>query len=115
MDGPTPARRPFRVGTVGTERRGRSRIEAGRRRSLLTVLARHLARVGSRRALAGGALRSLGTALVAALLAAPFAAVWAIVHARVDDYLGPHQVSFASNFSGEVKIDLGSTGNAYLP
>ncbi|MFL6063566.1 MAG: metallophosphoesterase [Friedmanniella sp.] len=65
--------------------------------------------------MAGGVLRSLGTALVAALLAAPFAAVWGIGHARVDDYLGPHQVSFASNFSGEVKIDLGPIGNAYLP
>src|SRR3954468_14391094 len=135
MDGPTPARRPFRL---GTERRRRSHIEAGRRRSLLTVLARHLARAGSRRAVAGGVdrppggglgvaragsrravaggvLRSLGTALVAALLAAPFAAAWGIGHAQVDDYLGPHQVRFASNFSGEVRIDLGPIGNAYLP
>jgi Calcineurin-like phosphoesterase len=112
MDGPTPARRPLRL---RTERQRRSLVEAGRPRPLLTVLARHLARARSRRALLRGVLRSLGTALVAALLAAPFAAAWGIGHAQVDDYLGPHQVRFASNFSGEVRIDLGPIGNAYLP
>jgi len=79
------------------------------------VLARHLARVRSRRALLAGVFRALGTTLVAALLAAPFAAAWGIGHAEVEDYLGPHQVRFASNFSGEVEIDLGPIGNAYLP
>ena len=79
------------------------------------MLARHLARARSGRALLTGVLRSLGTALVAALLAAPFATAWGIGHAGVDDYLGPHQVRFASNFSGEVRIDLGPIGNAYLP
>jgi predicted phosphodiesterase len=52
--------------------------------------------------------------MLAALAAAPLAAVWAISHARVDDYLGPHRVSFASNFNGEVELDLGPIGNAYL-
>jgi predicted phosphodiesterase len=52
--------------------------------------------------------------LLAALAAAPLAAVWGISHARVDDYLGPHRVSFASNFSGEVELNLGPIGNAYL-
>ena len=56
-----------------------------------------------------------GTAVLAALLAAPFAAAWGIGHAEVSDYLGPHQVHFASNFSGEITIDLGPIGNAYLP
>ena len=37
-----------------------------------------------------------------------------ISRARVDDYLGPHRVSFASNFNGEVELDLGPIGNAYL-
>ena len=79
------------------------------------MLARHLARVRSRRALLSGVLRALGTTLVAALLAAPFAAAWGIGHAEVEDYLGPHQVRFASNFSGEVELDLGPIGHAYLP
>ena len=30
------------------------------------------------------------------------------------DYLGPHRVSFASNFTGEVELNLGPIGNAYL-
>ena len=112
MNGPAPARRPFRT---QRERQRRSLVEAGRQRPLLTVLARHAARVRSRPALVAGVLRALGSTLVAALLAAPFAAAWGIGHAQVDDYLGPHQVSFASNFSGEVELDLGPIGNAYLP
>ena len=52
--------------------------------------------------------------LVAAVAALPLAAVWGIGHAEVEDYLGPHRVHFASNFSGEVEIDLGPIGNAYL-
>lgn len=63
-------------------------------------------------------LVSVGKALLftvlAALAAAPLAAVWGISHARVDDYLGPHRVNFASNFGGEVEVNLGPIGNAYL-
>src|SRR4029453_18669517 len=44
----------------------------------------------------------------------PFAVVWGISHARVEDYLGPHRVMFASNFRGEVELNLGPIGNAYL-
>ena len=33
---------------------------------------------------------------------------------EVEDYLGPHRVSFASNFKGEVELNLGPIGNAYL-
>ena len=112
MDGPTPARRPPRL---SIERQRASLVEAGRKRPLLTVLARHTARVRSRHILFLSLLRSLGTAVVAALLAVPFAAAWGIGHAEVTDYLGPHQVRFASNYSGEVRVDLGPFGNAYLP
>lgn len=69
----------------------------------------------SREALVHDVVRSLGLSVAAALLAAPFAIAWGIGHAAVDDYLGPHRVSFASNYRGEVNIDLGPIGNAYLP
>ena len=49
--------------------------------------------------------------LVVALAAAPFAAVWAISHARVEDYLGPHRVSFASNFTGEIELNRANVAN----
>jgi predicted phosphodiesterase len=58
--------------------------------------------------------KALLLTLLAALAAAPLAAVWGISHARVDDYLGPHRVTFASNFRGEVELNLGPIGNAYL-
>ena len=32
----------------------------------------------------------------------------------MEDYLGPHRVNFASNFSGEIELNLGPIGNAYL-
>lgn len=86
-----------------------------RRRTLLTVLARQAARVRSRRSLLLGLARALGVTLLVALLAAPFAAAWGIGHAEISDYLGPNRVRFASNFSGEVEVDLGPIGNAYLP
>ncbi|WP_375423368.1 metallophosphoesterase [uncultured Friedmanniella sp.] len=79
------------------------------------MLARQTARVRSRRTLLLGLLRALGVTLVAALLAAPFAAAWGVGHAEVQDYLGPNRVRFATNFSGEVQLDLGPIGNAYLP
>ncbi len=67
-----------------------------------------------RRALLAGLGRALLLTLLAALAAVPLAAVWGISHARVDDYLGPHRVSFASNFRGEVELNLGPIGNAYF-
>jgi predicted phosphodiesterase len=70
--------------------------------------------VRPRRALLRDLGRALLLTLLAALAAAPLAAVWGISHARVDDYLGPHRVSFASNFRGEVELNLGPIGNAYL-
>jgi predicted phosphodiesterase len=88
--------------------------ESGQRRTLTSVLARHAARVRSRRALLAGLGKALLLTLLAALAAAPLAAVWGISHARVDDYLGPHRVTFASNFRGEVELNLGPIGNAYL-
>ena len=86
----------------------------GRRRTLPMVLARHVARVRSRRTLFSGLARAVLVTVVAAVAALPLAAVWGIAQADVDDYLGPHRVNFASSFSGEVEIDLGPIGNAYL-
>ena len=59
--------------------------------------------------------RCVGLVLVAALFAAPMAVGWGIAHAEIEDYLGPHQSTISSNFSGELKINLGPVGNAYLP
>src|SRR3712207_1700829 len=59
--------------------------------------------------------KALLVTLAAALAAAPQAAGWGIGHARVDDYFGPHRAQFASNYSGELQVDLGPIGNAYLP
>lgn len=85
------------------------------RDSLSTALARHTGRVRSRRGRLGSVLRALLVTLVAVVAAAPFAAVWGIGHAEVEDYLGPNRVNFAANYSSEVTIDLGPIGNAYLP
>jgi len=70
--------------------------------------------VRSRRTLLIDLAKALALTLLAALAAAPLAVVWGISHAQVDDYLGPHRVNFASNFSGEVEVNLGPIGNAYL-
>jgi predicted phosphodiesterase len=59
--------------------------------------------------------KALLVTLAAALAAAPLAIAWGAGHARVDDYVGPHRASFASSYSGELEIDLGPIGNAYLP
>jgi predicted phosphodiesterase len=59
--------------------------------------------------------RSLLRTVLVALLAAPLAIAWGAGHAEIDDYLGPHRVSFASNYRGEIQVDLGPVGNAYLP
>src|SRR5215218_791952 len=91
MNGPVSDRRPFR-----------------------RVLARHAARVRSRRALLTDLGRALLLTLLATLAAVPLAAVWGISHGQVEDYLGPHRASFASNFSGEVEVNLGPIGNAFL-
>ena len=72
------------------------------RRTLGSVVARQAAQVRSRSALLKGLGKALLLTMLATLAAAPLAAVWAISHARVDDYLGPHLVSFASIFIGEV-------------
>ncbi len=86
-----------------------------RRRTLPNVLSMHTARVRSRRDLLLGVARALLLTVLAALAAAPFAVAWGVGHASIQDYLGPHQVGFTSNYSGEVQIDLGPIGNAYLP
>jgi predicted phosphodiesterase len=88
--------------------------DSGQHRTLASVVARHAAQVRSRSALLKGLGKALLLTMLAALAAAPLAAVWAISHARVEDYLGPHRVTFASNFNGEVELNLGPIGNAYL-
>ena len=45
----------------------------------------------------------------------PVAAAWGIGHAHIDDYLGPHRATFSANYDGDIKLDLGPIGNAYLP
>ena len=79
------------------------------------MLARQAARVRSGRALALSLARALLLTFAAALAAAPLAVAWGIAHAEVDDYLGPHQVRFATNYSADLMLDLGPIGNAYLP
>jgi predicted phosphodiesterase len=82
--------------------------------ALTSMLARHAGRVRSGRALFLGVGKALLLTLLVALAAAPLAAVWGISHAHVEDYLGPHRASFASNFRGEIELNLGPIGNAYL-
>jgi predicted phosphodiesterase len=116
MNGPASRHWPFRprANRPKAPRNGRGPAESGQHRTLTSVLARHAASVGSNRTL----LRSVGKALLltllAALAAAPLAIVWGISDAHVDDYLGPHRVNFASNFRGEIELNLGPIGNAYL-
>ena len=83
-------------------------------RSLLEVIARRAHRHGSRRALTSSLWRAVGLTLLATLLAAPFAVLWGVGHPSIHDYLGPHRVTFASNYDGEIEIeiDLGPIGNA---
>src|SRR5688572_22982445 len=116
MNGPASVRWSFRPGDnrPSAPRSGRGPAESGRRRTLSSVLAQHAGRVRSRRALLVDVGKALLLALLAALAVAPLAMVWGISHAQVDDYLGPHRVNFASNLGGEVEVNLGPIGNAYL-
>ena len=57
-------------------------------RTLRSVLARHAARVRSRRALLTSVVKALVLTLLAAVAAAPLAVAWGISHAQVEDYLG---------------------------
>jgi predicted phosphodiesterase len=68
-----------------------------------------------RRLAARSWVKALLVTLAAALAAAPLALAWGAGHAQVEDYLGPHRATFASNYSGELEVDLGPIGNAFLP
>jgi predicted phosphodiesterase len=116
MNDPASGRWPFRPGAnrPRAPRNGRGPADSGQRRTLTSALARHAARVRSNRAMLGSVGKALLLTLLAALAAAPLAVVWGISHAQVDDYLGPHRVNFASNFRGEIELNLGPIGNAYL-
>ncbi len=87
----------------------------GRRRSLLTPVTAWFAGARPSRSRVRRAAVALVKTLCAAILALPLAAAWGIGHARVDDYLGPHQATFAANYSSEIRLDIGPIGNAYLP
>src|SRR4029453_5138022 len=114
MNAPASGRWAFRPGTKRPRapRDGRGPAENGQRRTLTSGIARHAALVRSNRTLLASVGKALLFTLLAALAAAPLAVVWGISHAHVDDYLGPHRVNFASNFRGEVELNLGPIGNA---
>jgi predicted phosphodiesterase len=116
MNDPASGRWAFRPGAnrPGAPRKGRGPAENRQRRSLTGAIARQAARVRSKRTLLASVGKALLFTLLAALAAAPLAVVWGISHAQVDDYLGPHRVNFASNFHGEIELNLGPIGNAYL-
>jgi predicted phosphodiesterase len=116
MNDPASGRWAFRSGAYRPRapRNGRGPAEDGPRRTLTSAIARHAARVRSNRTLLASVGKALLFTLLAALAAAPLAVVWGISHAQVDDYLGPHRVNFASNFRGEIELNLGPIGNAYL-
>lgn len=60
-------------------------------------------------------LRAVGIAALIALVLLPAAVIWGVRQAQVDDYLGPHRTSFQADYSGEITLDLGPLGQAYLP
>jgi len=55
----------------------------------------------------------IAVAIAVALL--PAAALWGVRNAGTEDYLGPHRTSFRADYSGEITLDLGPLGQAYLP
>jgi predicted phosphodiesterase len=116
MNDPASGRWAFRPGAnrPSAPHNGRGPAENGQHRNLTSAIARHAARVRSNRTLLASVGKALLFTLLAALAAAPLAVVWGISHAQVDDYLGPHRVNFASNFRGEIELNLGPIGNAYL-
>lgn len=63
----------------------------------------------------GTILKDIGITVLVALLVLPLAVMWGIGHARTTDYLGPHRTDFAVDYSGEITLDLGPLGEAYLP
>ncbi|HEY0238216.1 MAG TPA: metallophosphoesterase [Friedmanniella sp.] len=86
-----------------------------RTRRLGSVLARNAARVRSRRTLLLRTGRALAVTFAAAVLALPLAAAWGVGQASVSDYLGPNRVTLAADYSGEIEVDLGPLGRAYVP
>src|SRR5688500_20389965 len=83
MNDPASGRWPFRPGgnrprapRNARSWRGRGPAGSGQRRTLSRVLARHAARVRSRRALLWDVGKAMLLTLLAALAAAPLAAVW---------------------------------------
>jgi predicted phosphodiesterase len=90
-------------------------LGTGRGRSLLVMIVARAAAALPPRTVMRRVGKALAATLGAAVLTMPFAAAWGIGHAHIDDYLGPHRATFSANYDGEVKLDLGPIGNAYLP
>lgn len=90
-------------------------LGTGRGRSLLVMIVARAAAALPPRTVMRRVGKALAATLGAAVLTVPFAAAWGIGHAHIDDYLGPHRATFSANYDGEVKLDLGPIGNAYLP
>lgn len=61
-----------------------------------------------------GTPRYVGLFLLAVVAMLPTAALWGVRHAHVDDYLGPHRTTYQVTYSGEIALDLGPLGHAYL-
>ena len=99
----------------GGRRRRREHVPFRKWRSLSSVLAEHQRHQRTGRALPRRLARAVALASLAAVLAAPFALAWGFGHARTTDYLGPHRVEFLADYTGEIRIDLGPLGNAYVP
>ncbi|MDF2745875.1 MAG: hypothetical protein K0S98_159 [Propionibacteriaceae bacterium] len=90
-------------------------LGTGRGRSLLVMIVARAAAALPPSIVMRRVGKALAATLGAAVLTVPFAAAWGIGHAHIDDYLGPHRATFSANYDGEVKLDLGPIGNAYLP
>jgi predicted phosphodiesterase len=106
------------VSSSGRRPRSRQRrVEAGAepRRSVLGILVARASVGRPNPTVIRRTLYALLRTVIAAALAVPFALVWGIGHAQVDDYLGPHRARFTANYDGDIKVDLGPIGNAYLP
>lgn len=69
----------------------------------------------SRRARARRVLRSLGICVAVALALLPAAALWGVRHSPVNDFLGPQRTTYQVTYTGDIDLDLGPLGNAYLP
>lgn len=57
----------------------------------------------------------LGKAAAGLAISLPLALAWGVGHAHTSDYVGPQKAEFTTNYSGEVRADLGLLGDSYIP